>query len=203
MSVDEYKLVPGGLTIFKVGITATIVITTTIKPQENTKLEGLYKSSGNYSTQCEAEGFRRITYYLDRPDVMAKFTTTIEADKTKYPVLLSNGNPIKSGDLPNGRHFMVWEDPFRKPSYLFALVAGQLLFVEDFFTTMSGRKVQVRIYVEKENIDQCQHALSSVLKSMKWDETRFGREYDLDYFNVVAVNDFGPAIVSHVVIGFN
>lgn len=190
LTETEYKLVTGGLVIFNVGDTAKIAITTLIKPQENTKLEGLYKSSGNYCTQCEAEGFRRITYYLDRPDVMAKFTTTIEANKEKYPVLLSNGNPIKSGDLPNGRHFMVWEDPFRKPSYLFALVAGQLLYVEDFFTTMTGRKVQLRIYVEKENIDQCQHAMNSVIKSMKWDETRFGREYDLDYYNIVAVNDF-------------
>jgi aminopeptidase N len=190
LKADDFRVAPGSLTIFKMEEKATIVITTTIKPQENTKLEGLYKSSGNFCTQCEAEGFRRITYYLDRPDVMAKFTTTIVGDKDKYPVLLSNGNPIKSGDLPGGKHFMTWEDPFRKPSYLFALVAGTLLYVEDFFTTMSGRKVQIRIYVEKENIDQCQHAMNSVIKSMQWDETRFGREYDLDYFNIVAVNDF-------------
>lgn len=190
LNAEDYKLITGGLIIFKIGSSALVKITTVIKPQENTKLEGLYKSSGNYCTQCEAEGFRRITYYLDRPDVMAKYTTTIEADKVLYPVLLSNGNPIKSGDLPNGRHFMTWEDPFRKPSYLFALVAGQLLFIEDFFTTMTGRKVQLRIYVEKENIDQCQHAMDSVIKAMKWDETRFGREYDLDFYNIVAVNDF-------------
>lgn len=190
LPVDGYKKTSESLMISKVQNNDIIKMTTIIKPQENTKLEGLYKSSGNYCTQCEAEGFRRITYYLDRPDVMAKFTTTIEADKKDYPVLLSNGNPIKSGDLPNGRHFMTWEDPFRKPAYLFALVAGKLLFIEDFFTTMSGRKVQLRIYVEKENIDQCQHAMDSVIKAMKWDETRFGREYDLDYYNIVAVNDF-------------
>jgi len=190
LNASEYKVSSNSLILFNLDVKNTIQITTIIKPQENTKLEGLYKSSGNFCTQCEAEGFRRITYYIDRPDVMAKFTTTIEGDKQLYPVLLSNGNPIKSGELPNGRHFMTWEDPFRKPSYLFALVAGNLLYIEDFFTTMSGRKVQLRIYTEKENIDKCQHAMNSLINSMKWDEERFGREYDLSYYNVVAVNDF-------------
>jgi aminopeptidase N len=190
LSKSEFQVTATSLLILKVGENDTLEITTKIKPQENTKLEGLYKSSGNFCTQCEAEGFRRITYYLDRPDVMAKFTTTIEGDKKLYPVLLSNGNPIKSGDLPNGRHYMTWEDPFRKPSYLFALVAGHLLFIEDFFTTMKGRKVQLRIYVEKENIDKCQHAMNSLINSMKWDEERFSREYDLSIYNIVAVNDF-------------
>lgn len=165
-------------------------IVTTIKPQENTALEGLYKSSGNYCTQCEAEGFRRITFYQDRPDVMSKFTTRMEAAKDKYPVLLSNGNLIDSGDADGGRHFAVWEDPWRKPSYLFALVAGNLAKIEDSFTTMSGKKVDLRIYTEPHNIDKADHAMVSLIKSMKWDEDTFGLEYDLELFNIVAVDDF-------------
>ena len=165
-------------------------IETIIKPQENTALEGLYKSSGNFCTQCEAEGFRRITYYPDRPDVMARFTTTIIADKENYPVLLSNGNPVDQGDYEDGRHWVKWEDPFSKPCYLFALVAGDLGYIEDRFTTMSGRDVQLRIYVEQHNIDHCDHAMLSLKKSMKWDEEVYGREYDLDVYNIVAVDDF-------------
>ncbi|MDH5471939.1 MAG: aminopeptidase N [Gammaproteobacteria bacterium] len=165
-------------------------IETFIRPQENTSLEGLYKSSGNYCTQCEAEGFRKITYYLDRPDVMAKFTTTIVADKEKYPVLLSNGNPVDSGELDGGRHFVTWEDPFKKPCYLFALVAGRLECITDTFKTMSGRDVDLRIYVEKHNLDKCDHAMLSLKKSMLWDEQTFGREYDLDIYMIVAVDDF-------------
>ena len=168
----------------------TLDIVTTIKPQENTALEGLYKSSGNYCTQCEAEGFRRITFYQDRPDVMSKFTTRMEAAKDKYPVLLSNGNLIDSGDAEGGRHFAVWEDPWRKPSYLFALVAGNLAKIEDSFTTMSGKKVDLRIYTEPHNIDKADHAMVSLIKSMKWDEDTFGLEYDLELFNIVAVDDF-------------
>ena len=168
----------------------TLKIVTTIKPQENTALEGLYKSSGNYCTQCEAEGFRRITFYQDRPDVMSKFTTRMEAAKDKYPVLLSNGNLIDSGDADGGRHFAVWEDPWRKPSYLFALVAGNLAKIEDSFTTMSGKKVDLRIYTEPHNIDKADHAMVSLIKSMKWDEDTFGLEYDLELFNIVAVDDF-------------
>jgi len=143
-----------------------------------------------FCTQCEAEGFRKITYYLDRPDVMSKFTTTVSAEQKAYPVLLSNGNPIASGSEDNGRHWTTWEDPFKKPAYLFALVAGDLWCVEDSFTTMSGREVALRIYVEPENIDKCQHAMDSLKKSMKWDEEAYGREYDLDIFMIVAVNDF-------------
>ena len=168
----------------------TLRIETFIKPQENTSLEGLYKSSGNFCTQCEAEGFRKITYYLDRPDVMAQFTTTIVAEKAKYPVLLSNGNPIDSGEENDGRHWVTWEDPFKKPSYLFALVAGDLACVEDSFRTMSGREVALKIYVERHNLDKCDHAVRSLQKSMAWDEQVFGREYDLDIYMIVAVDDF-------------
>ena len=161
-----------------------------IKPQENTSLEGLYKSKGMFCTQCEAEGFRKITYYLDRPDVMSSFTTKIIADKAQYPVLLSNGNDIDRGDLADGRHFVAWEDPFKKPSYLFALVGGDLDVVEDKFTTMSGREVTLRIFTEAHNIDQCDHAMVSLKKSMTWDEEVYGREYDLDIFMIVAVDHF-------------
>ncbi|MBO9481057.1 aminopeptidase N [Salinisphaera sp. G21_0] len=161
-----------------------------IKPQENTSLEGLYKSNGMFCTQCEAEGFRKITYYLDRPDVMSRFITRITADKTAYPVLLSNGNDIERGELDHGRHFVTWEDPFKKPSYLFALVAGNLQYVEDHFTTMSGREVTLRLFTEAHNIDQCDHAMISLKKSMKWDEQVYGREYDLDIFMIVAVDHF-------------
>ncbi|WP_281646210.1 aminopeptidase N [Parendozoicomonas sp. Alg238-R29] len=165
-------------------------IVTRIKPQENTSLEGLYRSSSMYCTQCEAEGFRKITYYLDRPDVMSVFTTTVIADKEKYPVLLSNGNAVDRQDLDNGRHLVTWNDPFKKPAYLFALVAGNLDFIEDKFTTMSGREVTLQIFTESHNITKCDHAMRSLKKSMKWDEDVYGREYDLDIFMIVAVDDF-------------
>jgi len=168
----------------------TLRITTRVYPEKNTALEGLYKSSGNFCTQCEAEGYRRITYYYDRPDVLAKFTTKVIGDKSKYPVLLSNGNLVESGDLDSGKHFAVWEDPFPKPCYLFALVAGNLAHIEDSFTTCSGKKVQLRIYVEEHNINKCDYAMESLKASMKWDEDVFGLEYDLDLFNIVAVDDF-------------
>lgn len=161
-----------------------------IHPERNTALEGLYKSGKMFCTQCEAEGFRKITYYLDRPDVMSRFTTTLSADKQRYPVLLSNGNPLATGSEEGGRHWATWEDPFKKPAYLFALVAGDLWCVEDAFRTHSGRDVALRIYVEPENIDKCQHAMDSLKKSMRWDEQVYGREYDLDIFMIVAVNDF-------------
>ncbi|HSN84923.1 MAG TPA: aminopeptidase N [Polyangiales bacterium] len=161
-----------------------------IHPKANTKLMGLYTSNGMFCTQCEAEGFRRITYYLDRPDVMARFRTRIEADRTKYPILLSNGNRVAQGELPNGRHWVQWEDPFRKPSYLFALVAGDLVCHRGSFTTASGRDVALEIWVEPENIDKCEHALDSLKAAMKWDEDTYGLEYDLDVYMIVAVNDF-------------
>ncbi|MBU1330414.1 MAG: aminopeptidase N [Gammaproteobacteria bacterium] len=171
---------------------ASFVIDTSVRihPESNTALEGLYKSGSMFCTQCEAEGFRKITYYLDRPDVMSRFTTTLSAEQHRYPVLLSNGNPIASGPEDGGRHWATWEDPFMKPAYLFALVAGDLWCVEDSFTTQSNREVALRIYVEPENIDKCQHAMDSLKKSMRWDEQAYGREYDLDIFMIVAVNDF-------------
>lgn len=187
---SAYKVTDTTLTIPDVADNFSLEIETFTKPQENFSLEGLYKSSGNYCTQCEAEGFRKITYFLDRPDVMALFTTTIYADKKKFPVLLSNGNPESSGELENGRHWAKWRDPFKKPCYLFALVAGDLAYIEDRYTTMSGRDVLCRIYVQHHNIDQCDHAMASLKKSMSWDEETFGREYDLDVYNIVAVDDF-------------
>lgn len=187
---DQYSLTDSTLTIPNVPEAFELEIETNIKPQENTALSGLYKSSGNFCTQCEAEGFRRITYFLDRPDVMTCFTTTIIADKSRYPILLSNGNLMAKGDLPEGQHWVQWEDPFKKPSYLFALVAGQLELLEDHFVTQSGRKIALCIYVEKGNQDKCAHAMQAVKKAMRWDEVHYGREYDLDTYMIVAVSDF-------------
>lgn len=161
-----------------------------IHPETNTALEGLYQSGSMFCTQCEAEGFRKITFYPDRPDVMAVFKTTIRADKQRYPVLLANGNPVDSGDLPDGRHFVTWEDPFPKPSYLFATVAGNLACKKDTFVTMSGRTIDLRIYVEAHDLEKTDHAMDSLKRSMRWDEEVFGREYDLDIFMIVAVSHF-------------
>lgn len=168
----------------------TLEIDTEIQPQNNTSLEGLYKSSGNFCTQCEAEGFRKITFYQDRPDIMAKYTCRIEADKLLYPVLLSNGNLIEQGTFEGGKHYAVWEDPFKKPCYLFALVAGQLESRDDTFVTRSGRKVALRIWTPAQDVPKTAHAMYSLKAAMKWDEDVFGLEYDLDLFNVVAVPDF-------------
>ncbi|KAA0042746.1 puromycin-sensitive aminopeptidase [Cucumis melo var. makuwa] len=168
----------------------TLEITNEIQPQKNTSLEGLYKSSGNFCTQCEAEGFRKITYYQDRPDIMAKYTCRIEADKSLYPVLLSNGNLIDQGDLEGGKHYALWEDPFKKPCYLFALVAGKLVSRDDIFITRSGRKVSLKIWTPAEDFPKTEHAMYSLKAAMKWDEDVFGLEYDLDLFNIVAVPDF-------------
>ena len=190
LQADDYAVDDTSLSIFNVPDAFELEIETFIRPQENFSLEGLYKSSGNYCTQCEAEGFRKITYFLDRPDVMALFSTTIIAEKEKYPVLLSNGNPEASGEYDDGYHWATWTDPFRKPCYLFALVAGDLSFIEDTFTTMSGREVLLRIYVQHHNIDKCEHAMASLKKAMRWDEEVYGREYDLDVYNIVAVDDF-------------
>jgi aminopeptidase N len=161
-----------------------------ISPRANTALSGLYLSSGNFCTQCEAHGFRRITWFLDRPDVMARFRTTLEADRERFPVLLSNGNRVAEENLSEGRHRAVWEDPFPKPSYLFALVAGDLRRHADRFTTRSGREVRLEIWVEPANLDRCEHAMRSLKRAMKWDEVVFGLEYDLDVYMIVAVNDF-------------
>src|SRR6516225_8759033 len=166
-------------------------IETVLDPTNNTKLMGLYRAGSTYCTQCEAEGFRRITYFLDRPDVMAVYTTRIEADKKEAPVLLANGNLTAKGDVPGtNRHFAVWHDPFKKPCYLFALVAGELACVADSFRTMSGRDVTLHIYVEPGKEDRCHYAMDSLKRAMRWDEEAFGREYDLDIFMIVAVSAF-------------
>ena len=168
----------------------TVEVETEILPAENKSLMGLYASGGNLFTQCEPEGFRKIAFYIDRPDVMSKFTTTIVADKKRYPVLLSNGNKIDGGEFSDGRHWVKWEDPFAKPSYLFALVAGDLAVTEDRFTTMSGRNVKIEFYTTEADKPKVGFAVESLKNAMKWDETRFGLEYDLDIFMVVAVGDF-------------
>lgn len=175
----------------------TLVLTTRLRPQENTKLSGLYRSQGMFCTQCEAEGFRRITYFYDRPDVLTLYTTRISADKTAYPVLLSNGNLIDSGDTDDGRHWVIWQDPFKKPSYLFALVAGQLDCFRDEFVTVSGKKVDLCLYVEPGKIDQCAHAMESLKRAMRWDEEKYGREYDLSILMIVAVSDFNSGAMEN------
>lgn len=168
----------------------TLEIQNKINPAENKALEGLYQSGPQLCTQCEPEGFRRITYFIDRPDVMAKYKTKMIADKKQYPFLLSNGNRIGSGDLPDGRHWAQWEDPFRKPSYLFAMVAGDFDVARDTFKTVSGRKIDLEIYVDKGNLGKTPHAMESLKQSMKWDEDTFGLEYDLDIYMIVAVDSF-------------
>src|SRR5579871_1189882 len=186
----EYATDEGALTIHKVPQRFALEITTEIAPAKNTALEGLYTAKSIFCTQCEAEGFRRITYFLDRPDNLSIYTTRIEAEKALYPVLLSNGNLIETGELAGGRHFALWNDPFPKPSYLFALVAGDLGSLRDSFTTMSGRKVDLRIYVEHGNEAKVAYAMDSLKRAMKWDEEKYGREYDLDIFMIVAVSAF-------------
>ena len=178
------------LKIFAVPQKFTLTTVSKIHPESNTKLEGLFRTKGTFCTQCEPHGFRRITFYLDRPDVMASFTTKIIADKKLYPVLLSNGNKIETGAVDEHRHYAIWHDPFKKPSYLFALVAGNLAHISDQFTTMSGRNVALEIYTEPKFINQAAYAMTAVKDSMRWDEERFGREYDLDIFMIVATEDF-------------
>jgi aminopeptidase N len=186
----EYALSPAHLTIAELPSQFVLECETLIKPQENTSLEGLYKSRVMFCTQCEAEGFRKITYFLDRPDVMSVYTVTVAAERARYPVLLSNGNLIEQRELADGRHATTWHDPFPKPCYLFALVAGDLACVEDHFTTQSGRDVTLRIYVEAKDLDKCDFAMHSLKAAMRWDEEVYGCEYDLDIFNIVAVDDF-------------
>ncbi|MAZ45454.1 MAG: aminopeptidase N [Gammaproteobacteria bacterium] len=185
IEIDEEELRIWGLPL-----ECTLIIETLINPDLNTSLEGLYKSSGMYCTQCEAEGFRKITYYQDRPDILSVFTTTITAMANEYPVLLSNGNLLEERTLPNGRHQVTWFDPFPKPSYLFALVAGDLASLEDKFITQSGRSIDLRIYSENHNIEKCHYAMATLKHAMAWDERAYGREYDLDVFMIVAVEDF-------------
>jgi aminopeptidase N len=185
-----YELGNGTLEIFHAPDEVTLEIETLTHPDQNTSLMGLYTSNGNFFTQCEAEGFRKITYFPDRPDVMAKYKVMLRADKKKYPVLLSNGNLIEQGDLGDGRHYALWEDPFKKPSYLFALVAGQLVCQEETYRLKSGREVLLQVWVEEGNLDKTQHAMDSLKNSIRWDEERFGLELDLDRFMIVAVGDF-------------
>jgi aminopeptidase N len=187
---SRYEAHPEGLRIHDVPDEFELRTEVSIRPERNTKLMGLYTSNGAFCTQCEAEGFRRITYSLDRPDVMSRYTTRIEADRKAYPVLLSNGNRVEQGELEGGRHFVRWEDPYRKPSYLFALVAGNLVCHRGSFTTASGREVALEIWVEPANADKCEHALASLKAAMKWDEETYGLEYDLDIYMIVAVDDF-------------
>lgn len=195
LNIDEqpwtdYQITDKGIEIYHVPSDFTLTIVNEIKPIDNTALEGLYVSGEALCTQCEAEGFRHITYYLDRPDVLARFTTRITANKTQYPYLLSNGNRIAQGDLDNQRHWVQWQDPFPKPCYLFALVAGDFDVLQDQFVTRSDRTVALEIYVDKGNLDRSEWAMTSLKNSMRWDETRFGLEYDLDIFMIVAVDFF-------------
>ncbi|MRT31127.1 aminopeptidase N [Herbaspirillum sp. CAH-3] len=186
----DFRIGGGVLTIPAAPAKVTLEIETLVHPDRNTSLMGLYVSNGNFFTQCEAEGFRKITYFPDRPDVMAKFTVMLRADKARYPVLLSNGNLIEEGDLPDGRHYAKWEDPFKKPSYLFALVAGQLVCQEETVRLHSGRDALLQVWVEEGNLDKTQHAMESLKNSITWDVERFGLDLDLDRFMIVAVGDF-------------
>ncbi len=186
----DYELGPETLTIPDVSDRFELETEVAIRPEANTRLLGLYRSGGNYCTQCEAEGFRRITYFLDRPDVMARITTRIEADRARFPVLLSNGNRAGEGSLPGGRHWACWKDPFKKPSYLFALVAGDLVCQRRSFLTRSGREALLEVWVEPRNAAKCEHALRSLERAARWDEEAFGRELDLDVYMIVAVDDF-------------
>jgi len=189
-NISTLLLTDDELTLTSLPDQFTLEITCTIRPELNTKLEGLYKSGSMYCTQCEAEGFRRITYFPDRPDIMARFSTRITADKTDYPVLLSNGNLLDSGDSDGNRHWAYWEDPYPKPCYLFALVAGPLSVLEDSYRTTSGREVALKLYTEPHNSSKTDHAMRSLKQAMRWDEEVFGLEYDLDSFMIVAVDDF-------------
>jgi aminopeptidase N len=190
LGAEEYSVDAHEMVIFSCPPTCLISTEVRIRPRENTALDGLYPSGDFLLTQCEAEGFRKITFFPDRPDVMTRYDVTLVASRAQFPVLLCNGNAVESGEYADGRHWVRWVDPFRKPSYLFALVAGNLEYIEDHFITRSGRRVTLRVYVEMKNIDQCDHAMASLVRSMKWDEDRFGLEYDLDIYNIVATDDF-------------
>ncbi len=190
LPADSYCVDDKGLRLNDPPTAFTLTIVTRIYPAKNTALEGLYRSSGNYCSQCEAEGFRTITYYPDRPDVLTRFTTRIEADRQSCPVMLANGNLLESGNLGGNRHYVVWQDPFPKPCYLFALVVGRLVSLEDEFVTRSDKKISLKIFVEERNQDKCRHAMDSLKKAMLWDEQVYGLEYDLDTFMIVAVDDF-------------
>ncbi|MBY4895701.1 aminopeptidase N [Cupriavidus sp. AU9028] len=188
--LDDHDLAEGTLTVRGLPAQGTLEIVSACQPEANTTLSGLYVSNGNFFTQCEAEGFRRITFFLDRPDVMATYRVTLRADRAAWPVLLSNGNLLSERELDGGRHEAVWEDPFPKPSYLFALVAGKLERIEERITTMSGKEKLLQVWVEPQDLDKTRHAMDSLIRSIRWDEQRFGLELDLDRFMIVAVGDF-------------
>jgi aminopeptidase N len=194
LSDSQYELIANQLVIH--GLPNHCILRTCVEicPEENTSLEGFYRSQSAYCTQCEAEGFRKITFYPDRPDVLAVYTVTLEADQSACPVLLSNGNLISEEVLAGGRHRATWHDPFPKPAHLFAMVAGDLKPVSDAFTTCSGKTVDLRIWVEEKDVDYCDYAMQSLKNAMRWDEEVYGLEYDLDLYNIVAVDDFnmGP-----------
>ncbi|MCX7900465.1 MAG: aminopeptidase N, partial [Methylocystis sp.] len=192
LNANEYEATPEKLTIANIpDAPFTLELETRVNPRANTQLSGLYRSGSAFCTQCEAEGFRRITYFLDRPDVLAVYSTRIEAEKSEAPVLLSNGNLVENGDIAGTtRNYAVWRDPFPKPCYLFALVGGDLGVTRDCFSTMSGRKVDLAIYVEHGKEARAAYAMDALKRAMRWDEEKFGREYDLDVFNIVAVSDF-------------
>ncbi|MCB1742388.1 MAG: aminopeptidase N, partial [Gammaproteobacteria bacterium] len=190
LSEQRYRLDDERLHVLDVPERFSLELRTRLEPQNNTSLEGLYRSHGTFCTQCEAEGFRKIVWFADRPDVMSRYRTTIVADPQRYPVLLSNGNRVEQGTCDDGRHFAVYDDPFPKPAYLFALVAGDLACMEDHYTTASGRKVSLQIYVEAHNRNRCGHAMTALKKAMRWDEEVYGLEYDLDNYMIVAVDDF-------------
>lgn len=197
LPLNDYQVKGEILEISNVPDAFTLEISTKIMPQTNTSLEGLYVADDIFLTQCEAEGFRRITYFPDRPDVMSTYKVKIVADRKKCPVLLSNGNLVEEGTLENGRHFAVWEDPFRKPCYLFALVAGDLACIEDTYKTASGRDVALRFYVDKKDSDKCEHAIASLKRAMKWDEDVFGLEYDLDVYMIVSTHAFNAGAMEN------
>jgi aminopeptidase N len=196
LSESEYALTSEHLTVAHVPDAFVLETVVRIRPQDNTKLSGFYASKDGCVTQCEAEGFRRITFFIDRPDVMSRYTTTLHADRARYPVLLANGNLAASGEEPpasaggSARHWAKWEDPFPKPSYLFAMVAAKLDLLEDSFVTRSGKTARLAIYVEPGKLDQAGFAMQALKKAMKWDEDVFGLELDLDHFMIVAVGDF-------------
>ena len=190
LGYDEYRRDGDCLTIPGIGEQAFIEITGRVAPDRNTALEGLYVSDGIFCTQCEAQGFRRITFFPDRPDVMSRFRVRLEGDKNREPILLAGGNPVECGDLPDNRHYAVFDDPFPKPCYLFAAVGGDLDLIEDRFITMTGRSVALKIFVDKGNAPKASHAMSSLKAAMAWDEKVYGREYQLEVFNIVAVQNF-------------
>lgn len=197
LAEEDYEVLPTHLTLNSVPDECLLEIWVEIAPQNNTRLQGLYRSGSLFCTQCESHGFRNITYFLDRPDVMSAFTTTIEADQKRYPVLLSNGDCISTQSLPNGRHVATWRDPFKKPAYLFALVAGDLDVLESSFETQSGKKVALKIYTHEASIPHCHHAMASLKKAMRWDEETFNLEYDLNTYMIVAVDDFNQGAMEN------